>query len=185
MWFEPHRAPMPHTEGARLDRPALEQLYIELERPIFNVVYRWLWNAEEAEDVTQETFLRIWRARERVDPSTVAPLLYKTALNLAANRRRSRRVWRWLGLDEESEASPAPTGSDSLEVEERRRKVRAAIEALPEKLRRVLVLAELSELSYGEIAKILRIPIGTVGSRRNLAIRRLAESLGSLEGFSP
>lgn len=163
----------------------LEQLYAKLERPIFNVVYRWLWNAEEAEDVTQEAFLRIWKARERVDPSTVTPLLYKTALNLASNRRRSRRVWRWLGFDEESEASRARSAPESLEVEERRRQIRAAIEKLPEKLRRVVVLAELSELTYAEIAKILRIPVGTVGSRRNLALRHLADALGSLEGFSP
>jgi RNA polymerase sigma factor (sigma-70 family) len=177
---------MPHTrENAGLDRGALEELYARLERPIFNVVYRWLWNREEAEDVTQEAFLRVWKARRDVDPSTVAPLLYKTALHLASNRRRSKRVWRWLGLDEESEESRAPAADDELAAEERRRRVRGAVEALPEKLRRIVVLSELSELSYAEIAQVLGIPIGTVGSRRNLALARLAEALGPLEGFDP
>jgi RNA polymerase sigma factor (sigma-70 family) len=175
---------MPLTREATLDRRTLEGLYVRLEKPMFNVVYRWLWSAEEAEDVIQEAFLRVWRARERVDASTVTPLLYKTALNLASNRRRSRRLWRWLGLDERREPSAERPADELLEDEARRRRVRAAIEALPEKLRRVVVLAELSELSYGEIAVVLGIPVGTVGSRRNLALTRLAEALGPLEGFS-
>ena len=65
-------------------------------------------------------------------------------------------------------------------------RLRLAIDALPEKLRSVVVLSELSELPYAEIGAILEIPEGTVASRRNAALKRLAEALGGgLEEASP
>src|SRR5439155_4671991 len=97
---------------ARLDRAMLEQLYVKLEKPMFNVVYRWLWNAADAREVTQEAFLRVWKARERVEVETVEPLLYKTALNLASNRRRAGRVRRFFGLDEAEREPSAERASD-------------------------------------------------------------------------
>jgi RNA polymerase sigma-70 factor (ECF subfamily) len=160
----------------------LERLYMKLEKPMFNVVYRWLWDAAEAQDVTQEAFLRVWNARDRVDVATVEPLLYRTALNLASNRRRSQRLWRWLGIDEARDAaSGAPASDDALESARTRKRVQAAISALPERLRQVVVLSEFSELSYAQIGEALGIPAGTVGSRRNAALAALATALGGLE----
>ena len=169
-------------EGSVLDEALLERLYVKLEKRIYNVVYRWVWSAEEAQDITQEAFLKVWSARARVDVSSVEPLLYRTAVNLASNRRRSRRLWGWLGLDAVAEpASQETRVDDELAKERSRGLVRAAVDALPEELRRVIVLAELSELSYAEIGAILGIPQGTVGSRRNTALRRLQGMLGELE----
>ena len=168
--------------AASLDARALEQLYARLERPVFNVVYRWLWSSDEARDVTQEAFLKLWSARERIEPSTAEPLVFRTALNLASNRLRSRRFWKLLGLGEaESEESPEPSAPGARETEQRRRSVRRAIEALPEKLKAVVVMCELSGLSYEQIAQSLKIPVGTVGSRRSAAMEKLALSLGPLE----
>ena len=59
--------------------------------------------------------------------------------------------------------------------------VRAAVDALPARLREVVLLTEYAELSYGEIAATLGIPAGTVGSRRNAALAELAEALGPIE----
>lgn len=174
---------MAHTrEGIGLDRKTLEALYVKLEGPIYNVVYRWLWDASEARDVTQEAFLKVWKARERVEIATVEPLLYRTALNLASNRRRSRRIWKWLGIDTAiDEPATAQSAEATIDREKKRILVRQAIDALPERLRQVVMLAEYSELSYEEIATALEIPIGTVGSRRSAAMRELAEKLGSIE----
>jgi RNA polymerase sigma-70 factor, ECF subfamily len=175
-----------NREARELDEALLEQLYVKLEKPIFNVVYRWVWSSEEAQDITQDAFVRVWRARDRVDVTTVEALLYRTALNLASNRRRARRLWGWLGIDSQGDArSEAPSADQALDAARRREKVRAAVEALPEKLRRVVVLSEFSELSHAEIATILGVPPGTVGSRRNTALRLLAEALGGLEPLSP
>ncbi len=165
-------------DPAVLDRAALERLYVKLEKPIYNVVYRWLWNASDAQEVTQEAFLRVWKVRDDVDLATVEPLLYRTAINLASNRRRSGRLWRWLGLDSASEAaSEAPGSEQLLEAAHSRQRVKAAIDALPENLRQVILLAEYSEMSYEEIGLTLGIPAGTVGSRRNTALARLAQQL--------
>ncbi|MGH7282042.1 MAG: RNA polymerase sigma factor [Polyangiaceae bacterium] len=171
------------NEGIGLDRKTLESLYVKLEGPIYNVVYRWLWDASEARDVTQEAFLKVWNARERVDLETVEPLLYRTALNLASNRRRSRRIWKWLGLDTAmDEPARAPSTEATIDREKKRILVRKAIDELPERLRQVVMLAEYSELSYEQIAAALEIPIGTVGSRRSAAMRELAEKLEGIDG---
>jgi RNA polymerase sigma-70 factor (ECF subfamily) len=183
MWSELLPAPMASTrDGGGLDEATLEKLFVKLEKPMFNVVYRWLWNAGDAEEVVQEAFLRVWKGRAGVDVATVEPLLYRTALNLASNRRRSARLWRWLGLDDAGEEpADAGTSEEALSRARQRARVRAAIDALPERLREVVMLTEYAELSYGEIAATLGIPAGTVGSRRNAALARLAEALGPIE----
>jgi RNA polymerase sigma-70 factor, ECF subfamily len=167
-------------DGVALDRSALEQLYVKLEKPMFNVVYRWLWNAGDAQDVVQEAFLRIWKARDTVDPATATPLLYRTALNLASNRRRSARLWRFLGIEAASEEpTRARTSEEALAVEQDRARVRRAIEALPERLRQVLMLSEYTDLTQPEIGLALGIPSGTVGSRRHAALAELSRHLGA------
>lgn len=166
----------------RLDEATLEKIYVKLEKRLFNVVYRSVWNDNDALEIVQDAFLRVWRARDRVDVATVEPLLYKTALNLASNKRRSSRVWRFLGLESAAEnPSDAAASDEALETERRRARVKKAIDALPERLREVVLLAEYAELSYDEIGKTLGIPAGTVGSRRNAALARLAEELGGIE----
>jgi RNA polymerase sigma-70 factor, ECF subfamily len=171
-------------EPGPLDRAALERLYVKLEKPMFNVVYRWLWNATDAHDVVQEAFLRVWKVRERVEVETVQALLYRTALNLASNRRRSARLWRLVGVESAAdEAAPELATDEALEAARRSARVRAAIDALPERLRQVIALSELAEMSYDEIAATLGIPVGTVGSRRHTALAALAKALGPIEGL--
>ena len=77
----------------------LERLYARLEKPLCNVVFRWVWNMDDAQDIVQDAFVCLWRMRERVDLDTVEPLIYTIALNLAASRRRSSKIWRWVSLD--------------------------------------------------------------------------------------
>jgi len=166
-----------------LSRAEFEALYLRLERRIFNIVYRWVWDREESHDLVQETFLKLWRMRENVRRETVEPLVYRIATNLAANRRRSRRLWRWTGLAlVRSRASCKARIADDLERREERRAVRYAIEELPNHLRQVILMCEYSELSYADIGTALGIPAGTVGSRRNAALKRLRKSLESIRG---
>jgi RNA polymerase sigma-70 factor (ECF subfamily) len=161
-----------------MNQAELEQLYARLEKPIYNVVYRWVWQAEEAQDVVQEAFVRLWRMRDRVDPATVEPLVYKIALNLAASRVRWRKIRRWVSLESLREApARAPDAEARFSRREQRARVRAAVERLPEQLRQVILLCEYSELSYEEIAGILSVPSGTVGSRRHRALKLLREQL--------
>jgi RNA polymerase sigma-70 factor (ECF subfamily) len=166
------------TGRQQLDRAQLEQLYARLETPMYNVVYRWLWNADDARDVVQEAFVKLWRVRARVELDTVEPYLYRIAVNLASKRRRSRKLWRWVSLDKAgARASDTPSARDSIDDEQRRAAVRAAVDALPEPQRRVVMLCEFSDMSYQQVADTLGIAIGTVGSRRNAALAKMRQTL--------
>ncbi len=168
--------PIPdHGEVSELTRAAIEELYQRMEKPMFNVVVRRLWDPHEAQDVVQEVFLQLWRHRRRVRGATVKAWLYRSALNLANNRRRFARLRRFVGVEAAANV-PSPLGDAPLvdiEAREDEQRLRAAIDALPEKLRRTLLLTEFAEMSHGEVARALGIPLGTVASRRHLALKRL------------
>jgi len=170
-------APTAKAEVANPEQ-LLERLYRQLEAPLTNVLYRWLWDREEVRDVLQETFLRLWRMRDRTDWDRAEPLVYKIALNLAASRRRSRKLWRFVGVDQtDSTGDSRPDAATQLSRAEEEQAVRRAIEALPERQRRVLVLVTFSGLSYEQIADTLGVSPGTVASRRHAAVRKIKERL--------
>ncbi|MBE2253896.1 MAG: RNA polymerase sigma factor [Myxococcus sp.] len=169
------------ADESSLDQRRFEVLYLRLEKPVFNVVYRWLWSADDARDVTQEAFMKVWAARARVRPETVEPLVFKSALNLASNRLRVKRVRRFFSLDDAADAVDLRADAvANLSSAQQRLAVRRAIEALPTKLREVVVLCELSGLSTSQIAEALGIPPGTVGSRKHQAMALLEQALGPM-----
>ena len=162
----------------KLDRALLEALFVRLEQKLFNVVFRWVWNSEEARDLVQEAFLRLWKMRDRVDVATVEPLVFRIAVNLAANRRRAKAIRRWIGIEAAGETpDPAPGAEAERETREVQVAVRAAVDALPERLRQVIALTDLAGLSYADVARALEIREGTVGSRRNAALAALEAAL--------
>ena len=161
-----------------MTKAEFERLFNRLEKPVYNVVYRWLWREDEAADVVQEAFLKLWRVRDDVREETVDALVFRIAVNLASNRRRSRKLWQWTGLGALGDLTGTQTPESSLASARDREAVRDAIDALPEKLRRVVVMTELSGLSYAEVSAALEIPQGTVGSRRAAALTALRGKLG-------
>jgi RNA polymerase sigma-70 factor, ECF subfamily len=162
---------------ARFDRAALEALYVRLERPLYNVVYRWTWDPQQAEDVVHDAFVRLWRMRDRVRPETVEALVYRIALNRARNHRRWRRLRTFFGLGDDA-VDPGTAADAALAAHADQARVRAAIESLSDDLREVMVLSTFSELSYREIGALVGVPEGTVGSRRTRALAQLRTQLG-------
>lgn len=165
---------LPPTEASA----RLEALYLELEKPVYNVVYRWLWSPEDAHEVVQDAFAKLWQMRDRVDWETAVPLVYRIAINLASNRRRWKKLRQWVGLDQVAE--PEAEQGDDPEARERHRAIRRAVDALPDKLRRVVLLCDVADMTYAEVGRALGIPAGTVGSRRNRALALLQQELGEL-----
>ncbi len=165
-----------------MDQEQFESLYLRWETPLYNAVYRWLWRESEAQDVVQEAFVRFWEARERVRSDGVKGWLFRTALNLAANRLRRRRILQWVGLEDGLFAAAAGGAPGvALAARERELAVRKAVMSLPEKHRRVLVLFRFGEMSQKEIAATLNIPEGTVASRHRQGaalLKRKLESMG-------
>jgi RNA polymerase sigma-70 factor (ECF subfamily) len=155
-----------------VDKEQWIEVYRVLEKPMYNVVYRVIWDAAESQDVVQEAFLRCWRRKEHVRLDGFKALLYRTALNLASNRRRRARLWRIVGI-----AALDDVADESASLHTLSRPVREALESLPTMMRDVLLLTELAGMTYPEIAATLGISEGTVGSRRSRALALLRERL--------
>jgi RNA polymerase sigma-70 factor (ECF subfamily) len=165
--------------GAPLSDADWQALYRRLERPLFNLAYRYVWQREAAQDVVHDAFLRVWTRRSLLRAQTADRYLWVSTLNGARNARRWRKL---RGLFEIGDAA-LETADDGHSPEsaalhtERQHLLRAAIDALPEKLREVLLLAQFSGMRYEAIAALLGVPAGTVASRRHLAVERLRNHL--------
>ena len=160
-----------------IDEACWIEHYRRLEGPLYNVVYRWVWDSTESQDIVQEAFLRCWRVRESIRADTFKALVFRTALNLASNHRRRKRLWRLVSFESLPE-EPADAGAAPGVWP---RALHDAVESLPDELKRVLLLSEVAGMSYREIAEITGVREGTVGSRRTRAlaiVRRKLESAG-------
>lgn len=160
-----------------LREAALEDCYRRLERPLYNVLYRLLWQAQDCQDVIHDACMRVWAQRTRVDETTLDALLWTTALNLAKNRLRWHGMWQFTPLDEATELMHEGGEGDFLAT----RRLRQALRKLPARARDVLLLAEFSGLAGAEIASVLGIPAGTVASRKHHAMQRLKALLGDTD----
>lgn len=155
-----------------LRQDALYASYRRLERPLYNVLYRQLWQAEDCQDVIHDAYVRVWERRGKVDEATLDALVWTTALNLARNQLRWRKLRRREALDDTLSAEAVT--EDFLAT----RRLHQALRQLPSVSREVLLLAEFSGLRGAEIASVLGIPAGTVASRKHHAMERLKVLLG-------
>jgi RNA polymerase sigma factor (sigma-70 family) len=175
----------------RGDADAFEELARRVSPRLYRLAVGLTGRPEDAEDLVQETLVRALPALRRFEGrARLSTYLVRTLGNLWKNRLRARarsRVVRWLhpgpaGSHDESTAldppDPAPSASAVLESAERAVRVRAALARLRPDRRLVLVLREIDERSYEEIAALLEIPIGTVRSRLARAREDLRRRLG-------
>lgn len=154
--------------------------YQRLERPLYNVLYRMLWNRQDCQDLAHDAFLRVWQRREHVAAGTLDALVWTAALNLARNRLRRRGLWRSEPMDAEwPDGGAGPEAA--AEAQARQRRLHRALKRLPAAMRDVLLLGEFSGLSQADIASVLNIPPGTVASRRHHALRRLRTLLSEAD----
>ena len=163
------------------DRGAFRLLFERYERPILNFAHRYLGKHEEAEEVVQETFMRLFRHARRFDGKRpFKPWLYQIAVNATRTHggRRARQAVTDVGL--QAAAAPGQQPPAAVSAEEDAVAVRDAISGLPEEQRLVFILANYQGLEYPAIAQILGIPLGTVKSRMYRAIRLLRERLKEL-----
>jgi RNA polymerase sigma-70 factor (ECF subfamily) len=137
-----------------------------------------VWEAD-VDDATQEVFLVISKRLSEIPPEKERAFLYSTAVRVAANIRRSRKrrdaaYERFESAPPTELAATPETVSDQLRA---RQLLVVLLEYIPEDLREVFVLFEVEELGIGEIADVLQIPLGTVGSRLRRARERFKAAL--------
>lgn len=163
------------------DARALEQLYDRYARPVFSLALRMLGDPAEAEELLQETFLRLWQQAARYDArrGSFGSWLMSIAHNLAVDalRSRSRRPQRAdfveLGHLPLTETDEATIAHEAAEVSELRDRVRQAMAQLPEPQRQAIELAYFAGLTHSEIAAVLGEPIGTIKTRLRLGMQKL------------
>jgi RNA polymerase sigma-70 factor (ECF subfamily) len=150
----------------------------ESSRLAFRVAYGVLRQRQDAEDVAQEAFIRAYtRFGQLRDRERFRAWLVRMTWRLAINRQRSDRRRMQRETLQVDVASSAPTTADEIATRERRQQLWNAIDTLPDKLRVVTVLAGIEGHDVREVARLLRVPEGTVKSRLFLGRQRLKELL--------
>ncbi len=152
------------------DEAAWELIVRQYWRKVFHIAYKFVGAHDEAEDLTQEIFLRLYRTLHTFDRrANFETWLVSVSRNLCIDHYRSaRRERQTVTRDVEAGEVAVPLATDPLADLERQDQValvRRALEALPPALRTAVVLCDLQELSYQEIARQLNLPEGTVKSR--------------------
>ena len=163
------------------------------EMPLFNYIARMIGSRSEAEDLFQETFLRVFKHLDRFRMTgRFRPWVYRIATNLCKDHLKYRRRHRTVSLDDDcggGENSPRladriaarnPSPSDHARESELAGLLETAIGDLSTKHRSVFLMARYEGLSYNDIARALGIPLGTVKSRMNKAVHFLLNRLGEV-----
>lgn len=169
------------------DTDAYTELVSRYKKPLYNFIYRIVNDAIYAEDLLQETFLRLWlKHASYKEVARFSTWIYTIAGNLAKTELRRRRIRRWISLSGDNDVKPVefPDKSADPYKDMVRRNIKARIETeisrLPSVFREVVILRDMRELCYEEISSILDIPIGTVKSRVNRGRKRLQKKLKDL-----
>jgi RNA polymerase sigma-70 factor (ECF subfamily) len=182
----------------RGDPAAWEQIVTCYTRRIYNLCYRFVGRLDQAEDLTQEIFLKVFRNLESYKPESgqFHTWMIRVGRNLLIDHYRQTKFDRiTVSTEEDGEFNvldtiPAPQDSpqNELEREERALLLQKALNLLTPQLREAMVLRDLEELSYEEIGAILKVPEGTVKSRINRARIEIAKHVKRLRtrslGFS-
>lgn len=171
------------------DYAAFDELYERYRKPIVRFLFSLTWDADLAEDGLQEVFVRLWRARDRYQPTgKFSTYLFQIAKNhYLAQARKKRARGEEMSLAHEDRNGFRPF--ENLRVNERiepevhlleeyrKLGIRRAIAALPEHLKLVFVMSHLEDMKYVEIAEVLGIAVGTVKSRMFAAVGTLRTML--------
>ena len=150
---------------------------------MFGIAYRFVGRVDEAEDLTQDIFVKVFQSLDRYRESDGAfgTWVSTVARNHAIDHYRRRREERARKIDDPAVLDVLPSGDESalrsLERDEQARLVHRGLRALPKDLREPLVLCDLQGLSYEDVANALSIPLGTVKSRINRGRIELAKRL--------
>ena len=173
------------------DEGAFEILYQRYQKPVLSFAYRMVMSAAEAEDLCQETFLRVARAGRKYEATgKFKTWLFRIVLNLCHDRLRRRKFRAHLSLNapapegdgegtqlQETIGDPSSDPAKRAEAEEIKSLVQEAFMTLSEPQRTVVVLREYHALKFAEIAEIMHCPVGTVKALNHRARQKLMERL--------
>jgi len=166
----------------RKDNTAWDQIVARFRRKVFHIAYKFTGRHDEAEDLSQEIFLKVFKSLEKFNrDADFSTWLSSVARNYCIDHYRASKREKEVLVEDlvAFDLAPASFGNPHRALEERDRRsfVRKGLEMLPEKLREAVILRDLQGLSYQEMAERLRLPEGTVKSRINRGREELARLL--------
>ncbi|PKO21116.1 MAG: RNA polymerase subunit sigma-24 [Chloroflexi bacterium HGW-Chloroflexi-1] len=167
-------------QARRGDQLAFGKLVQAYQRPVYNLAYRMLGNAAEAEDAAQETFVRMYtKLHTYQSDRKLSSWVLSIASHYCIDRLRRRR-FNWLSLDEEPVAAVLPSGGRGPEERALCRETRDEVQSLVDRLapgyRAPLILRYWHDLSYAEIAQVMGLSVQAVKSRLHRARLQLADA---------
>ena len=165
------------------DRAAFAHLVRRHQNAVHRFITRMLGSQDEALELTQETFIKAWQALPQWQPQAqFRTWIYRIASNAAMDVLRRRKIVEMIPLQDDFDAPTQSAGPEAqLATRQRMRTLEAALAALPAEQREVIVLREVEELSYAEIAATLDLQEGTVKSRLARAREALASAVRRAE----
>lgn len=165
------------------DEAAFRQLVARWEQQLYAFSVHMLGSGDEAQDLVQDTFLKVFDQARRYRPEgRFRSWLLRIAGNKARSAQRRRKVLRWVTFDlaDHDQASPGDDPGRSLEREETAERVRAAVDALPDRQREAVLLKRFHDLSYQEIAEVLETTVPAVESLLQRAAAGLRQDLSAM-----
>ena len=167
-------------EPAELTVPSWDDIVKDHAPRVYRLAYRLTGNRQDAEDLAQETFVRVFRSLHTFTPGTIGGWLHRITTNLFLDQARRKSRIRFDGLAEDAEAKipgTAPGPERSFEYNNLDVDVQAALDALSPEFRAAVVLCDLEGLSYEEVSEALNVKLGTVRSRIHRGRGMLREKL--------
>ena len=169
------------------DEASLSALMVRHERRLYGITYGYLRNSEDALEVVQDAFVKLFQQADRIDArAEVGAWLTRVAINAAIDRYRQKKRRGTREVEVEAEdlqhipARHERGALDNLHTEESRRAIERGLLALNERQRAVVTLRHFSDLSLDEIASTLGVRLGTVKSSLNRALARMKDVMGEV-----
>lgn len=169
------------------DEDAFREIVLLYRESILNLCYRYVGNKDDAEEVAQDVFIRLYRAASTYEPKAkLSTYLYRIAVNLSLNRIRDRKWKRWVSWETQHNETEGlgmadiPGPHELLERKEKQQTIQSAIDTLPANQRTAVILKRYKGFSYEEIAEVMECTVSAVEARLHRAKQNLKKRLQDL-----
>lgn len=167
------------------DELAFELLVQRYKRSLLNFIYRFIGDRDTAEDLAQDVFLQVWKNANSYMPiSKFSTFIFTIAKNICLNAIAKPKIMSdnstEAAYNEDDVPSNQSSPEDDILSSEQEEIIKKAVAKLSPEHRMVFILTEYHGFSYQEVASILQCPVGTVASRKNMAIRLLRKYISSM-----
>lgn len=162
------------------NKKALEKIYLKYKNSLFNLIWYYVNNAEDAKDIFQTVFEKLIKNIKKYKPKkniSFKTYLFKIAINCSKDFLRKKRIIKFISFDTLKKVNISDKNYDKIEDSDVMEFIKNEVNKLPSKYRDVIILVYYKKLKYSEVSQILGIPIGTVKFRINYGISLLKDKL--------